>query len=429
MSGEITLHTKLNRAIFGSLPTAQKVYLLVHVRPQVGAAAGAESAPAHAPLNIGFVLDRSGSMAGDKIEAVRSAVKLLVKSMSAQDHAAVIAFDDKADLLAPNRPLADAAPLLAQIDALVERGGTTMAKGMRLGLEEIRRGAAPNRISRMILLTDGETYGDEEECRKLGRACGEARIPISAFGLGDEWNADLLDAIAEYSGGRSDHLAAPEQVISEFRHTLQAMQGTVATDASLTLRFANGVTPTAAWRVVPQISKLDARALPASDVQRDVQLHLGDLEALTGQSVLVELVVAPKPEGTFRIAQAEVRYDLPAAGRTGERVREDVLLTLVENPAGVAAPDPDLMNLIEKVSVFKLQTRALSEVEAGNLGVATQQLRTAATRLLSLGETELAQAAEQEIANLEQAGRLSAAGTKKLQYGTRKLTQRLEDPA
>lgn len=425
MSGEITLHTKLNRTTFGSLRVTQKVYLLVDVRPQAGAAAGGGTAPAHAPLNIGFVLDRSGSMAGDKIEAVRSAVKLLVKSMSAQDHAAVIAFDDKADLLAPNRPLADAAPLLAQIDALVERGGTTMAKGMRLGLEEIRRGAAPNRISRMILLTDGETYGDEEECRKLGRACGEARIPVSAFGLGDEWNADLLDAIAEYSGGRSDHLAAPEQVISEFQHTLQAMQGTVAADASLTLRFANGVTPAAAWRVVPQISKLDARALS----ERDVQLHLGDLEALTGQSVLVELVVAPKPEGTFRIAQAEVRYDLPAAGRTGERVREDVLLTVVENPARVAAPDPDLMNLIEKVSVFKLQTRALSEVEAGNLGLATQQLRTAATRLLSLGETELAQAAEQEIANLEQAGRLSAAGTKKLQYGTRKLTQRLEDPA
>lgn len=425
MSGEITLHTKLNRTTFQCLPVTQKVYLLVDVRPGNGAAGATPTGAAPAPLNLGFVLDRSGSMAGAKIEAVRAAVKLLVGRMSAQDHAALIAFDDKVDLLAPGRALADPGSLLAQVDALVERGGTTMAKGMRLGLEEIRRGASPARISRMILLTDGETYGDEEECRKLARACGEAHIPISAFGLGDEWNADLLDAIAEYSGGRSDHLAAPEQVIAEFQHTLQAMQGTVATNAGLTLRFISGVTPAAAWRVVPQISKLDARAL--SD--RDVQLHLGDLEAATGQTVLVELVVQPKPEGTFRIAQAEVSYDLPAAGMTGERVRADVMLALAENPARVTAPDPDLMNLIEKVSVFKLQTRALSEVEAGNLSLATQQLRTAATRLLSLGETELAQAAEQEIANLEQAGRLSAAGTKKLQYGTRKLTQRLEAPA
>jgi Ca-activated chloride channel family protein len=110
-------------------------------------------------------------------------------------------------------------------------------------------------------------------------------------------------------------------------------------------------------------------------------------------------------------------------------VREDIVLALAENPARVSPPDPDLMNLIEKVSVFKLQTRALTEAQAGNLGLATQQLRTAATRLLSLGETELAETAAQEIANLEQQGQLSSAGTKKLQYATRKLTQRLDEPA
>jgi len=82
---------------------------------------------------------------------------------------------------------------------------------------------------------------------------------------------------------------------------------------------------------------------------------------------------------------------------------------------------------VEKVSVFKLQTRALSEAQAGNIGMATQQLRAAATRLLNLGEVELAQAAQQEAANLEQQGQMSAAGTKKLHYGTRKLTQRLDD--
>ena len=85
------------------------------------------------------------------------------------------------------------------------------------------------------------------------------------------------------------------------------------------------------------------------------------------------------------------------------------------------------MNVVEKVSVFKLQTRALSEVQAGNIALATQQLRAAATRLLNLGEADLAQAAQQEAANLEQQGQMSAGGTKKLSYGTRKLTQRIED--
>lgn len=419
MPGEITLHAKLNRTVFQTLPTTQKVYLLLDVIP------AAAAATMHAPLNAGFVLDRSGSMAGAKIQYVRDAVKLILRRMQPQDRVSLILFDDKVDLLAPNQPLTDPAALQAQVEAIVERGGTTMAKGMHKGREELRRGLAPTSVSRMILLTDGETYGDEEECRQLARECGQSGIPISAFGLGDEWNADLLDAIAQYSGGQSEHLAAPEQVIAAFQQTLQAMQGTVATNANMTLHLVTGVTPAAAWRIVPQISKLDARAI--SD--RDVQIYLGDLESGTGQSILIELVAQPKPEGTYRIAQAEVTYDLPGAGLRGERVREDIMLALAENPASVSPPNAAVMNLIEKVSVFKLQTRALTEAQAGNLGLATQQLRTAATRLLSLGETELADAAAQEIANLELQGQLSAAGTKKLQYGTRKLTQRLDEPA
>jgi Ca-activated chloride channel family protein len=63
----------------------------------------------------------------------------------------------------------------------------------------------------------------------------------------------------------------------------------------------------------------------------------------------------------------------------------------------------------------------------GNVAGATQKLRAAATRLLELGEVELAQAAQQEAANLEQSGQMTSAGTKKLRYQTRKLTQRLDE--
>jgi len=275
------------------------------------------------------------------------------------------------------------------------------------------------------LLTDGETYGDEEQCKQIAQECGAADVPITALGLGDEWNFELLEAIAQNSGGKSDQLTTPDQITREFQETVKEMQGTVAKNANLTLRLVAGVTPAAAWRVLPQISRLDARTL--SD--RDVQISLGDLERGVGQSVLVELVVQPKPAGAYRIAQVDVSYDLLAPSLTGEHVRQDILLTLTDNQAQVGPFNPEVMNLVEKVSVFKLQTRALSEAQAGNIGMATQQLRAAATRLLSLGETDLAQAAEQEATNLEKQGEMSAAGTKKLHYGTRKLTQRLDDPS
>jgi len=77
------------------------------------------------------------------------------------------------------------------------------------------------------------------------------------------------------------------------------------------------------------------------------------------------------------------------------------------------------------VTAFKLQTRALEEAKLGNAAGASQKLRAAATRLLELGEADLAKSALEEAQNLEQSGQMSAHGTKKLRYETRKLTQRL----
>jgi Ca-activated chloride channel family protein len=417
MAGEITLTVTPGSSVVQAQPTQQLVYVLIHAQPTgVGV-------PAQMPLNFGLVLDRSGSMAGSKIQNLREAVKLVISRMTSQDLASLVIFDDKVDLLVNSQPVTNSANILSQVDRITDRGGTEMSKGIQKGLEQIRAGAAPDRVSRMLLLTDGETYGDEERCKQLATECGQAGIPISALGLGDDWNSELLDAIANNSGGDVDHLQTPDKIMMEFERTLRSMQGTVARNANLTLRLVQGVAPRAAWRVIPQIAKLDTRHL--SD--RDVQVQLGDLERDTGQSVLVELVLQPRAAGTFRIAQAEVAYDVPAAGLIGEKARQDILLTLTDNPTQVQPSDPQIMNLIEKVSVFKLQTRALSEAQAGNIGKATQQLRAAATRLLDMGEVDLAQAAQQEATNLEQQGQMSAAGTKKLQYQTRKLTQRLDD--
>lgn len=417
MPGEVNLQSVLNRQVFQALPTPQKVYLLLHVLPTDEGTAG------QMPLNVGLVLDRSGSMAGDKIRDLRAAVKLVLSRLSAQDMLSIVLFDDNVDTLAPCQPVANPQQISALVDRISDRGGTTISKGMRRGLDEMRKALAQDRNSRMLLLTDGETYGDEEQCKQIAAECGQYGVAISALGLGEEWNTALLEAIAGQSGGAVDHLETPDRIMVEFQRTIKAMQGTVVRNAALTLRLAVGVSPAAAWRVLPDIGQLNARAL--SD--RDVQLHLGDLERGKGQSLLVELVVQPKNPGGYRIAQADVIYDVPAAGLTGQHARQDILLTLTDNPAQVTPFNAEVMNLVEKVSVFKLQTRALSEAQAGNVALATQQLRAAATRLLNLGEVELAQAAQTEAANLEQSGQMSAGGTKKIQYATRKLTQRLDD--
>ena len=195
-------------------------------------------------------------------------------------------------------------------------------------------------------------------------------------------------------------------------------------NVTLTLRMVRGVSPRQVWQVLPMISNLDCS--PLSD--RDAQVHLGELDREQGKSVLVELLLPPRQEGRYRMAQAEVSYDVPAAGIVGEKAKTDIVISFTSDANLSQQYDARVMNLVEKVTAFKLQTRALDEAAAGNIAGATQKLRAAATRLLDMGETELAEIAMAEADRLEQSGQMSAAGTKKLRYETRKLTAKLDAP-
>jgi Ca-activated chloride channel family protein len=121
-----------------------------------------------------------------------------------------------------------------------------------------------------------------------------------------------------------------------------------------------------------------------------------------------------------------VSYDVPATGATDEKVKADVVLNFTADPALASQGNPYVLNIIEKVTAHKLQTRALDEAAVGNIVGATQKLRAAATRLLELGEDDLAQTALDEAKRLEEGEGLSSGGTKKLRYETRKLTQKLD---
>jgi len=111
----------------------------------------------------------------------------------------------------------------------------------------------------------------------------------------------------------------------------------------------------------------------------------------------------------------------------GSSTRSDIVITYTSDTEESQRYDASIMNLAEKVMAFKLQTRALEEARMGDVAGATRKLRAAATRLLELGETDLAEAAQREADNLEKSGQMSASGTKKLRYQTRKLTQKLPE--
>lgn len=414
MAGEVTMRATLARPYLAATTTPQVAYALIEVQPSEVVA------QVRMPVNVCFVLDRSGSMKGEKIERVRQAVGMAADMLDTQDIAAVVIFDHRTEVLVPADHVRDRRAIQDRVSRIRDAGGTKIAPALEKGLREIERDRS-GAIRRLVLLTDGQTE-NEDECLRRADDARRAGVPITALGVGKDWNEDLLIEMANRSGGTADYIARPHEITEYFQNTVQKAQNAAVQNANVNLRLVQGVTPRAVWQVTPLINNLGYR--PISD--RDVTVPLGELETGQGRTLLVEFLVDPRPAGTYRVGQVEVTYDVPALGRQGEKTRVDLLLTFTADQAQIAQVSPGVMNIVEKVSAFKLQTRALQDLAQGDVQGATQKLKSAVTRLLSQGELELAQTMEAEIKNLEQSGQLSSEGQKTIKFQGRK-TVRLSD--
>jgi Ca-activated chloride channel family protein len=414
MAGEVSVRATLARPYLAASATPQVAYLLLEVQPSQ------MMAQVRMPVNVSFVLDHSGSMKGEKMDCVRRATATAIDLLDTQDVASVVIFDHRTEVLIPATNVTNRRELQDRVSRIRDAGGTKIAPAVEKGLREIERGPQ-GAIRRLVLLTDGQTE-QENECLLRADDAGRRGVPITALGVGQDWNEDLLIDMANRSGGVAEYISNPNEIVAFFQNTVQRAQNTVVQNANATLRLVQGVTPRAVWQVIPLINNLGYR--PVSD--RDVSVPLGELESSQGQTLLVELLVDPRPVGQYRVGQVEVSYDVPALSLSGERARADVLLTFTADAGQIAQVNAPIMNIVEKVSAFKLQTRALQDLQSGDVSGATQKLKGAVTRLLNQGEVELAQTMQNEINNLEQGGQISSEGQKTIKFGTRK-TVRLSD--
>jgi Ca-activated chloride channel homolog len=418
MAGELNLQVTLHRPMYQAMPTPQQAYVLVEAMPTPSAPGTATQ-----PVNFCLVLDRSGSMAGEKLRQLKEAAKLIVDRLGPQDWLSIVVFDDRADIIVPAGTVQDRNALKRMIDSIDERGGTHMASGMKAGLQQLQSGMAPDRVSRMLLLTDGQTWEDQPECETLADQSRASGVPLNVFGLGvgadNNWDPAFLEKLAQRSGGDWAVIDVPDKVSKVFESTLRSMQGTAMTNASLTMRVVEGISPRSVWRVIPQISLLGHQAISTNDIQ----VYMGDIQHGVGQSVLVDLLLPARQAGAFRMIQADITYDVPAVSLTGQKASIDVVVNFTADAAQANQTDQRLMNIIERVVAHKLQTQALDEAAAGNVQKATQRLRAAATRLLDLGEVAMAQQANQQAQQMEQGGQIDPAAAQKMRYETKKLTE------
>ena len=328
-------------------------------------------------------------------------------------------------VLFPAQPASDKVSLKREVDSIKDGGGTNMAKGLAEGINQVEKHLGPERTSRLVVLTDGEVTDKEEYSRQQADNAGALGVPLIGLGLGKKWNEDFVldladrSILSEGSGtGRADYIQDPDDAIGIFQEVFNSMH-VVARDVSINIRMVQGLEARRVWQAMPMISDMGLRCIQG----RAIVIPVGDLEQ-GGTSYICEIMLPPRPAGIVRIAQADVTYTLPSQGQSREAV--DLIVNYTEDAQQYNQLNGRVMNIVERVQAFKLQTQALSEAELGQVGKATQKLRQAVTILLSQGEDELANQMQQEVEQLEKSGEISTEGKKTIKLTSRK-TVRLSD--
>jgi Ca-activated chloride channel family protein len=373
------------------------------------------------PLNLCLVLDRSTSMQGARLQRVKEATHYIIDSLSEQDVFSVVTFGDRAEVLIPAEPLLNKTVAKARVSTIHTTGGTEILKGLSTGLEQIERWRAPGMVSHLILLTDGRTYGGEQECLAQAELARQRQVGISTMGIGQDWNDRLLDEIASRSGGTSTYVDAASKVVLVFRERIRTLTTVFAQNAVMDLHLAEGVQFREAFRVSPYLEQLHLR---------EGGLSVGSLDSERACVLILELLIGRGLQGALRATRLQLRLDMPCAnpgqgaGESLSRVRlvRDVELDLVRGLEERGAVPPNIVSALGKLAIFKMQEKMMEDLDQGQIEKASQRLETMATRLLNIGENELAKAALLEAGRLVRIGNLSPEGRKKIRYGTRGLS-------
>lgn len=390
------------------LDEPQMLYIMLEL--EAPAEARQSSSP---PLNVSLVIDRSTSMQGEKMDVVKASAIQVLRNLRQQDILSVVTFSDRAEVIIPASYLQDKSRSEAKIQMIQPSGATEIYQGLEAGVKEVMRSLDAKRVNHIILLTDGHTYGDEQQCLALASRLAERGIGISGMGIGQEWNDIFLDVLSTRTGSSSAYIARPQDIKRLLLEKFDALALTYAEDVTLELKKIEDVELTYAFRLQPD---------PSPIALGETSLHLGSILQDSNTQVIFEYVIHPKAVKSESLALLDGTLKLSIASQVTPvpPLRLRLNRPISESPEA-EPPPPKIVHALSRLMLYRMQERARKDLEIGNVDSATRQLQVLASNLLTQGERGLAQTILLEVDHLQKQNSLTIEGSKKIKYGTRSL--------
>ncbi len=361
-------------------------------------------------LNLCLVIDISSSMAGKPLDAVKEAAIGIIRELHPGDHISLVVFNQEATTIISNQLIMNTQEIEQKIQNLVADGGRAIDQGMKLGIKEVARGRR-NTVSQIFLITDGvNKQGSDERCFKLAKLASEYSITINTLGLGNNWNQDVLETIADSANGTLVYIEKPEIAVPKFRTLLTRLQSVGLTNCRLTIELNPGVR-LAEFKPIAQVSP-ETVELPINLDGNLIELHLGDLMTNLEKVILVNLYINQLPLGEHPIAGIKLIYDDPALGRNNlEHLPIPIYVEFTTNHQSQI--NPQVQHSILTLAKYRQTKIAEMKLAEGDRDTAITMLKNAANMALQLGDKLGAAVLQDDVMKLEQGAELSAEDQKK----------------
>lgn len=352
----------------------------LHLMLQLHAGAAPE-AGTRRPINLSLVIDRSGSMAGQKIEYTRQAAQLLVQNLSPRDVLSIVLYNDIVEtLLMPEK--VQRKDIINQMIARIKPGGTTNLSGGWLeGCDLVARNLQPDMLNRVILMSDGLANRgviNPEQLVTMSQQKHGDGITTTTMGLGRDFNEDLLMQMASAGGGAFYFIESPEVTPGIFQEELRGLLKLVGQNLSI------AITPTPYVTGIRQMN-----AYPEEKLGGEKQFRLGDIYGEEAKTLMLELhIPAMKKIGEVQIATLRFEYDELTGAGTEHKSMEMSVGVNVKPPElapGTEAENAEVTRSVLLLKAAEARRQAIALADEGKFGEAAKTLRNAAEEIRQSG--------------------------------------------
>src|ERR1044071_9178993 len=298
-------------------------------------------------LNLSIVLDRSGSMEGEKMIRAREAAMFCVDQMLPTDHLSVVTFDDRIDVLFPSEPVTNKQSMKDLIARVTARGSTALHEAWVRGGLTVSEQMLDQGINRVVLITDGLanvgiTNTDEIVTQAMGLY--QRGVSTSTIGIGADFNEDLLMPMAQSGGGNAWHVVEPNDMQHIFQAELEGLVAQYAHTVSLSLIPADGV------RIVDLLNDFD--------LTETGRYRLPNLQAGSPLDIVVQLRVGAEDVGTqMRLLDLRLGFT-PQDAKNAEVLKQ---AHTVEFAAQTEVERSEMNEEVMKTVQFLMNARARNE--------------------------------------------------------------------